>query len=85
MAGVHVSAKRRMIAVNDRGRPIGEDHPRAKLSNHEVELVLALLAEGLSQRRVAVIMEISRRTVRDIQAGRTRAQLPMAYKPAPNR
>lgn len=34
-----------VVAVNERGRRIGDSHPLAKLSNREVELVLALRRE----------------------------------------
>lgn len=74
-----VAARNRMLAVNERGHLIGEDHPRAVLTNHEVDLVLELLDDGLSQARVAVIMEVSRSTVRDIAGGRTRAQIAAGY------
>jgi DNA-binding NarL/FixJ family response regulator len=79
MVGVKQQAKNRMRAVNARGYYIGEDHPRAVLSNHEVDLVLQLLAEGLSQACIAAKMEISRRSVRDMASGRRRAQLPDRY------
>lgn len=75
-------AKRRLVAVNDKGYVIGEDHHRAKLTDHEVDLVLALRAAGMSQELVAEKMEISRRTVRDIEACNTRAQTPIAYRAA---
>lgn len=35
----------RIIKTNERGRRIGESHPRAVLSDHEVELLLELLDE----------------------------------------
>lgn len=35
----------RLVAVNERGLRIGEGHPRAVLSDHEVELLLQLLEE----------------------------------------
>jgi hypothetical protein len=35
--------KVKFVPVNERGKRINEGHPRAKLSDHEVELVLALL------------------------------------------
>lgn len=35
----------RRVAVNDRGRVVGEDHWRAKLTDHEVELIKQLLTE----------------------------------------
>lgn len=33
------------VAVNDRGAVVGQDHWRAKLTDHEVELIRMLLAE----------------------------------------
>lgn len=41
----HVMPKVKFVPVNERGKRIGEGHPRAKLSDHEVGLVLALLEE----------------------------------------
>lgn len=35
----------KLVKVNDHGRRIGEDHPRAILTDHEVELLLELLDE----------------------------------------
>lgn len=35
----------RLVAVNERGYRIGEDHPRAVLKNHDVELLHQLLEE----------------------------------------
>lgn len=35
----------KFLPVNERGKRINEGHPRAKLSDHEVDLVLALLEE----------------------------------------
>lgn len=44
MTETHQSAKkRRLLAVNDRGHVIGEQHHRAKLTDHDVDLVLDLL------------------------------------------
>lgn len=85
MTTVQNRAKNRMLAVNDRGYVIGEQHHRAKLSDHEVDLVLALLADGMSERQVAEKMEIGRRTVRDIKAGRIRSQTPVAWRGADKR
>lgn len=33
----------KLVAINELGRRIGETHGRAKLSNHDVELMLSLL------------------------------------------
>lgn len=70
----------RIALVNDRGRPIGEDHHRAKLTNHDVDLVLSLLAEGLSYSVIAEKFEISKSMVRHIAKGTKRWQVPAGQK-----
>lgn len=79
MVSVQNLRKRKLLAVNDQGRRIGETHWRAKLTDHEVGLVLDLLDAGMSERLVAEKMEISRRTVRDYKAAKTRAQTPYRF------
>jgi hypothetical protein len=69
-----MSMTRRHVWVNDRGYRVGQDHHRAKLTDHEVELVLELLAEGLSTAQVAQKMDIAKRTVERYRAGELRAQ-----------
>lgn len=71
-----------MIAVNERGLAIGESHPRAVLTNHEVDLLLELRGEGISYDRLAVIFEVSKGTVAKICTGQRRAQYPVAYRRA---
>lgn len=73
-------AKNRMLAVNDSGHVIGEQHHLAKLTDHEVDLALELLAGGMSQALVAEKFEVSRRTIRDYAAGRRRGQTAVAWK-----
>lgn len=77
------------VAVNERGRRIGESHPRAKLTDHEVDLIREL-HEGekgpdgkvtrLGYKRIAAKFEISKRAVRDIISCRRRAQIPARLK-----
>ena len=71
---------KRIVAVNARGHAIGEDHPRAVLTNHEVDLLLELRAEGYGYGTLAKWFEIGRSTVRDICSGRARAQHPARFK-----
>lgn len=52
----------------------GQEHPRARYTDHEIDLALELLDTGTSQRKVAKKMDIPRRTLRDWSAGTTRAQ-----------
>lgn len=51
------------VAVNDAGLRIGEDHPNARLTDHEVELIRQLRDEGMSYRALAEKFECSRWTV----------------------
>lgn len=62
------------IALNDDGRRIGESHPRAKLLDHEVDQVLALLEAGLSYAAVAEKMDVSKSCIAHIATGRRRGQ-----------
>ena len=63
------------IALNENGRRIGESHPRAKLLDHEVDLVLDLLEAGLSYAEVALKFDVSKSCIAHIATGRRRSQL----------
>lgn len=71
---------KRMVAVNDLGLRIGEDHPRAKLTDADVERLLALRGEGYGYKRLARIFEISASQVRRIVQGKHRGQAAMGYR-----
>lgn len=73
---------RDLVAVNDRGRLIGESHPRAKLSDHEVDLIRELAEDGMSYQQIAEKFECSRSTVQAIVECRIRASTPDRYKQA---
>lgn len=70
--------KPRYVPVDERGRRIGEGHPRAHLTDGEVELIRQL-AEGdednprMSYGEIARKFEISKGTVWDIVNYRRRA------------
>ena len=70
-----------LVAVNARGSAIGEDHPRAVLTNHEVDLLLELRAEGYSYAWLADKFEVAKSTVFGICTGRTRTQYATGFKP----
>lgn len=38
----------KLVQLNEQGRVIGQNHPRAKLLDAEIELAMALRAQGLS-------------------------------------
>ena len=87
---VQVSRRRQRIArrvgVNERGRPVGESHAMAKLSDADVELILELWDEGrgLSYGAIARKFDdevtVSKSHVRDICQGRRRGQQPVRFK-----
>jgi hypothetical protein len=68
-----------IVAVNARGSAIGEDHPRAALTNHEAQLLLELRDEGYGYGWLAGKFEISKRAVRAICSGKTYGQHPAGY------
>lgn len=70
-----------LITVNEDGRRVGESHPRAKLTDHEVELIRQLLDEGgLTQKGIADKFDVSYSTVKSISCCRRRAQTPARVK-----
>ena len=71
---------RRVVAVNEHGQRIGEDHPGAKLTDHEVELMIEMHEDKVGYRKLAKIFEISRSQVRNICKGIKRSQTPHDWK-----
>lgn len=63
------------VTLNELGRRIGESHPRAKLTDAEVDLVLDLLADGMSLAQVAGKMDVSKSCIAHIASGRRRGQM----------
>lgn len=80
MVGVNKAAKNRMVAVNERGQRIGESHPRAVLTDHEVELLLELRAEGFSYGWLARKFEVHKQTVAKICTGARRSQIAAVFR-----
>lgn len=69
------------IGVNERGQRVGESHPSAKLTDHEVDLLLELHeGEGWGYRRLARKFDISTVAVRKIIKGKCRCQRPTRWK-----
>jgi hypothetical protein len=69
-----------LVTLNELGRRIGESHPRSKLTDHEVDLVISLIdpPEGekrLSYAQVAAKLEVSKSCIAHIGAGRRRCQV----------
>lgn len=64
----------KLVALNDKNRRIGQEHPRAKLTDAEVDLVFGLLDSGLSLAEVARKMDVSKSCIAHIASGRRRSQ-----------
>lgn len=77
MFGVSV---RRVVAVNERGIRLGEDHQRAKLTNAEVDLIRELHEDGMSYAMLAAKFGVSKSSIADICRYRRRAQIPTAWR-----
>ncbi len=78
----------RRYAVNEGNLRIGEDHPRARYTNTEIDLVLKLRGQGDSYGEIARKMDMPKATVQAICNGRSRCQVPAQYRteqPPPTR
>lgn len=72
---------RNRIGYNMIGRRVGESHPRAKLTDREVEMIHQLHEQhGLGYRRIAAKFECSWYTVRDIVTRGRRSSKAVRYK-----
>ena len=79
MVSVQKTAKMRLVPVNDRRRRIGEQHPGAVLSDHEVELVHQLRDDGMPLAEIARKMEVSKGCIWKIVSGHRRGQVPAGW------
>lgn len=82
---------KKYVVVNERGRRIGESHPRAKLTDHEIDLIRDLaedevdtagkvIRKGMSYREIAKKFEMNFKHVGDIVRCEKRAQIPARAK-----
>lgn len=69
-----------LVAVNAKGRRIGEDHQNAKYTNSEVELVLTLRDEGYTYDMIAITMQMPKSTVACFCRADRRAQTVARHK-----
>lgn len=64
------------VAVNERGNRIGAGHPRAVLTDAEVDLVFGLIEDGMCYREIAEKFEVSKSCIGHLASGRRRCQTP---------
>lgn len=71
----------RLVGVNERGLRVGEDHPKARLTDSDVELMRHMHeVDGLGYRRLAAMFEVSKNAVRRIVNYQVRCQTAVAFK-----
>ena len=70
----------KLVAVNESGRRIGEDHPKARLTNFQVDRVFELRERGWSYTKIANKFKVSRECIRSICLCRTRGQWASRFK-----
>ena len=63
----------RTIATNELNQRVGQDHFRAKNTDREVEMALALHESGMGYGKIAKLMECSKATVQGWITGRRRS------------
>lgn len=68
------------VGVNERGLRVGQDHHRAKLTDADIDMLLALHEEGWGYRRLAAKFEISRSHAQRLCKGRQRSQRVASWK-----
>lgn len=79
--------KQLLFGYTERGSPVGETHPRAKLTDHDCDLIRELAEnneltgeKGLSYSVIAEKFDCSKSTVRDIIKCRRRYQQPARWR-----
>lgn len=71
----------RMIAVNEHGKRIGEDHQHAKLTNEQVDRIRDLHEDyGLKYSQLAEMYGVSKSMIAGVCQYRRRAQTPFGWK-----
>lgn len=70
----------RIVQINDAGLRIGQDHPKAVLTDRQVRQFFELRAQGLGYRRLSAIFEISKSHARNMCKGRARCQTATRFK-----
>ena len=71
----------KMIAVNELGRRIGEDHQHARLTNEQVDRIRDLHElHGLKYSQLAEMFQVSKSMIAGVCQYRRRAQTPFGRK-----
>lgn len=75
-----MTADTSLVAINDRGRVIGEDHQRARFSDREIDLMRTLYERGAGPSEIARAFDTTKRYVMKVVNYEVRAQTPAGYR-----
>ena len=75
-----VVKKRMIVGLSDQGKRIGEGHHRAKLTDHEIDLIRELYDDGMSISEIARKFEIGKSHCWDICHYTVRVQTASRFK-----
>lgn len=64
-----------LVKFNGNRRRVGDSHPKARLTDEEVELIRELWSQGMGVKRIGEKMECSVNTVKSIISFRRRNQI----------
>lgn len=71
----------KIVAVNENGRRIGEDHPRSKLSDEQVDRIRDLHEyHDMTYEQLAAMYQVPKTTIASICQYMRRAQTPFGWK-----
>ena len=71
----------KIVAVNENGRRIGEDHPRSKLTDEQVDRIRDLREyHDMTYEQLAAMYQVPKTTIASICQYMRRAQTPFGWK-----
>lgn len=74
---------KKLVAVNEHGYRVGQDHHNARYTDGEVAMVLTLRDEGKSYGEIARLVEMPKSTVRNFCKAYRRCQCFSTWKAVP--
>ncbi len=72
--------QQKMVQIGEYGRRVGESHGRAKLSDHEIDLVRQLREDGMPAAEIAEKFEVGKRYVYKVVNFERRASIVAEYR-----
>lgn len=70
----------KIVGVNEKGRPVGQSHWKARFTDTEIDLIFELYEDGLTITEIAKKFETRKSTINDILKGRRRSQHAVRFK-----